>query len=204
MDLMLRQTYLSLTAALVVGAAAPGGITASPPGAGPSEDAAAVRAAAVLKDVKGQRVGTLRVEDGGNGRTRLTIRTSNLPPGFHGLHIHKKGVCDPRSTDPATGSPFFSAGPHLGSGSHPGHAGDLPGLLVARNGAGTASFVTDRFGVGDLLKAGGTSVVIHAKPDNEANVPARYTQSGKAGPDAETLKAGDSGGRIACGVIQRA
>jgi Cu-Zn family superoxide dismutase len=56
--------------------------------------------------------------------------------------------------------------------------------------------------VRQLLDRDGSSVVIHALPDNKANIPPRYRQAGGApGPDAETRKAGDSGRRVACGVI---
>ncbi|MFI9571788.1 superoxide dismutase family protein [Microbispora rosea] len=195
---MPRHTYLSLAAALVAGAAVSGIATAQTPAAPRDTDASAT-----LTNAQGQNVGTVHVENDENGGTEVTIRTTALPPGFHGVHVHDKGVCDPNSKDPATGSPFFSAGSHLGSGSHPGHTGDLPDLLVRGDGVGQASVVTDRFRVEDLLTGGGRSIVVHAKPDNQANVPDRYSRSGTAGPDAETLKAGDSGARIACGVFRR-
>ncbi|MEU6429187.1 superoxide dismutase family protein [Microbispora sp. NPDC046973] len=195
---MLRHTYVSLAAALVAGAAV-SGIATAQTAAGPRD----IDASATLRNAQGQNVGTVHVENDENGGTEVKIVTTALPPGFHGVHIHDKAVCDPNSTDPATGSPFFSAGPHLGSGSHPGHAGDLPDLLVRGDGVGRAAVVTDRFRVEDLLSGDGSSIVVHAKPDNQANVPGRYSRSGTAGPDAETLKAGDSGGRIACGVFRR-
>ncbi|MEV4459300.1 superoxide dismutase family protein [Microbispora sp. NPDC049633] len=195
---MFRHTYLSLAVALVAGAAVTGIAAARTPAAPRDVDASAT-----LTNAQGRNVGTVSVENDENGGTEVKIRTTGLPAGFHGVHIHDKGVCDPNSTDPATGSPFFSAGPHLGSGSHPGHTGDLPDLLVRGDGVGQAAVVTDRFRVEDLLSGDGTSIVVHAKPDNQANIPDRYSRSGTAGPDAETLKAGDSGGRIACGVFRR-
>ncbi|MEU7691730.1 superoxide dismutase family protein [Microbispora hainanensis] len=192
---MLRHTYLSLAAAVVAGAAVSGAATAQAPMVPRDVDATAT-----LTNAQGQNVGTVQVENDENGGTEVKIRVTALPPGFHGMHIHDKAVCDPNAKDPATGSPFSSAGSHLGSGSHPGHAGDLPDLLVRGDGVGQASYVTDRFTVEDLLSGDGSSIIIHAKPDNHANIPGRYSRSG---PDAETLKAGDSGGRIACGVFRR-
>lgn len=159
-------------------------------------------AQALLKDAGGRTVGVLRLDDEDDGTTKVRVVVDHLPPGFHGLHIHAKGVCDPSSKDPATGSPFASAGPHLGSGSHPGHAGDLPNLLVRKDGKGAAAFLTDRFTVDRLRTSDGAAVIVHAHADNAAQIPDRYTHAGAAGPDAETLKAGDSGGRIACGVIR--
>jgi Cu-Zn family superoxide dismutase len=162
------------------------------------------QAGAVIRSADGRIVGSLRIENERLGKSRLTVDVKGLPTGYHGFHVHTKGVCDPKSIDPATGSPFFSAGGHfnLGSGSHPDHSGDLPALLVAADGTGSASSATDRFRVRQLLDRDGSAIVIHAGPDNQANIPDRYRQAnGEAGPDAETLKTGDSGGRIACGVI---
>jgi superoxide dismutase, Cu-Zn family len=180
---MLRQTFLPLALMLGWGAIAPGiPMTEAPPS---SSDTSAT---AALKNAAGQQVGTFRVEDEKEGGTEVSITATGLPPGFHGMHIHGKGVCDPRS--------------HWGGGSHPDHAGDLPDLLVGKDGTAKAGYMTDRFAVRQLLTPEGTSVIIHSKPDNNANVPDRYKVGGKAGPDAETLKAGDSGTRLACGVIK--
>lgn len=163
-------------------------------------------AEAVIKNADGKDVGLLRVEPVGSTASKVTVNVSGLPAGYHGIHLHTKGVCDPRSTDPSTGSPFFSAGAHfnLGSGSHPGHSGDLPDLLVNEDGKGVASAVTDRFSVQRLFDGDGSAVIVHAGPDNQAHIPDRYHQAdGKAGPDADTLKTGDSGGRLACGVLEQ-
>ncbi|WP_081898423.1 superoxide dismutase family protein [Herbidospora cretacea] len=165
-----------------------------------------VPASAVIKNTQGQTVGSLQIEDAGNGKSKVTVAVTSLPAGYHGFHVHAKGVCDPQSKDPVTGSPFFSAGGHfdLDSHAHDHHTGDLPNLLVGADGTGTASAVTDRFQVAQLFDADGSSIMIHALADNHANIPDRYSnEAGQKGPDAETLKAGDSGGRIACGVITR-
>jgi superoxide dismutase, Cu-Zn family len=181
--------------AAALGAAVAGRVTGQP----------GIVVGATIKNAAGRTVGSLRVEDEGNHRTKLTVTSRGLAPGYHGFHIHKKGVCDPRSLDPATGSPFFSAGPHfdLGRHSHPQHSGDLPPLLVAADGTGHATVVTDRFRVPQLLDRDGSAIVIHALPDNQANIPGRYAAAGKAGPDAESRKTGDSGARVACGVITK-
>ncbi|GGT11747.1 superoxide dismutase family protein [Nonomuraea spiralis] len=195
--------------AVALGAAALGRMVPAPDGGPadammPARDGA--RAGAVIRDAAGRTVGSLQVEDAGNGRTKITVGVKDLPAGFHGFHVHAKGVCDPRSEDPATGSPFFSAGGHYDLGSHPHdhHSGDLPGLLVGADGTGTASTVTDRFRGTQLFDDDGSAIMIHAVADNHANIPDRYRNAeGAPGPDAETLKAGDSGRRIACGVITR-
>jgi len=158
---------------------------------------------AELKDAQGRTVGTVDVEDAGDGKTSVRVRVKGLPPGFHGLHVHAKGVCDASSKNPETGSPFANSGPHRGSGNHPDHEGDLPNLLVGKDGSGDATYVTDRFGADALLGGEGSSLMVHAKADNHGNIPERYKSNGKGGPDAETLEAGDSGARIACAVLKQ-
>lgn len=196
---MLRTIHLALIAALGAGVVSAG--VAAVAEAAPGRDGYTARA--VIKDPKGATVGRLLVEPERYGKSRVTVTVRGLPPGYHGLHIHTTGVCDPGSLDPATGSPYFSAGGHftLGPGAHAGHSGDLPNLLVNADGTGGASTVTDRFRVFQLSDRDGSAVVVHALADNHANIPGRYTAAGKAGPDEATLKAGDSGGRIACGVV---
>jgi superoxide dismutase, Cu-Zn family len=44
--------------------------------------------------------------------------------------------------------------------------------------------------------------MVHALPDNLANIPDRYTAGGVPGPDTATLNTGDAGGRVACGAIE--
>jgi Cu-Zn family superoxide dismutase len=67
---------------------------------------------------------------------------------------------------------------------------------VSADGRAAAAFDSDRFTVAELLDEDGSALIIHSGPDNLANIPERY-----GGPDEETLASGDSGSRIACGVI---
>ncbi len=197
---MFRKTHLALTVALGVGVVSVGAAAV----AESASYGSGRQAYAVIKNVDGATVGSLRIERERYGKSRVTVAVRGLTAGYHGFHIHTAGICDPKSTDPATGSPFFSAGGHfnLGTGSHAGHSGDLPALLVGADGTASASVVTDRFKVEQLFDADGSAVIVHALPDNHANIPTRYTDAtGKAGPDEATLKTGDSGGRVGCGVI---
>lgn len=156
-----------------------------------------------IRDVAGDMVGRLVLKPEGYARSRLSVTVKGLAPGFHGFHIHSVGVCDPAAVDPATGkvSPFFTAGGHfdLTGSTHANHSGDLPPLLVAQDGSGTASVVTDRFRLRQLTDADGSAVIVHALPDNLANIPARYSSTG---PDEATLRTGDAGGRVACGTLK--
>jgi Cu-Zn family superoxide dismutase len=134
----------------------------------------------------------------------VTVAVNGLTTGldaFHGLHIHANetgGPCDPTTTPP-----FTNVGGHWSPAgrTHGSHEGDLPGVLVMANGTGAAVSGTGRFEPSQLR---GRAVVLHAGPDNLANVPTRYVsgEPAVAGPDAATLATGDSGGRLACGVIE--
>jgi Cu-Zn family superoxide dismutase len=127
------------------------------------------------------------------GRVMVEARLTNLPPGFHGFHIHATGKCE-RGTPP-----FTSAGGHmtLGDQAHPAHAGDQPVVLVMSDRSAEIRFTTDRYRLADLQVAEGRAVVVHALPDNYANVPTRYVRQ----PDATTAATGDAGDRVACGVV---
>ena len=191
--------HLLAAVALGGGATALGAVTADKLGQ------PGMRGGAVIRSADGKTVGSLRIEDSGRHKSKVTVSAKGLPAGYHGFHFHKKGVCDARSIDPKTGSPFFSAGPHfdLASHSHPNHSGDLPDLLIAADGTGHATITTDRFRLRQLQDADGSAIIIHALPDNQANIPKRYQANGKPGPDAESHRTGDSGGRLACGVITK-
>jgi len=150
-------------------------------------------ARAVLRTAAGDEVGRATFTDQ-DGRVIVDVVAHDLPAAFHGFHVHGVGQCD--------GPDFTSAGAHLNTGgqTHASHAGDLPSLLVGQDGTADLRAVTDRFSVADLLAGAGTALIVHANPDNFANIPTRYVPA----PDATTLGTGDAGARIACGVIQAA
>jgi Cu-Zn family superoxide dismutase len=161
---------------------------------------------AVVRNVSNAQIGTIVIQATRDGKLIIAGRVTGLTPGFHGFHIHAVGLCNPAATDP-TGAPvpFFTAGGHLnpGGAGHGNHAGDLPVLLVARDGTARAVTETTSVTVAQILDADGSAFIVHAGPDNLANIPARYSAAGVPGPDAATLGTGDSGGRVACGVITR-
>jgi superoxide dismutase, Cu-Zn family len=162
-----------------------------------------------LKAPDGTRVATAKF-DFSNGYATITIATTGgggLAPGFHGVHIHKTGKCEPNSVAPSGGAPgdFLSAGGHFQA---PGHSvepasGDLTSLEVRKDGVGMLVTTTDAFTMDDLLTGEKTAVIIHAGADNFGNIPRdRYTQTnGTPGPDEATMSTGDAGKRVACGVI---
>ena len=76
-------------------------------------------------------------------------------------------------------------------------------LLVLDDGTAEAQFATDNFTIAELFDADGSAIIVHAAPDNFANIPTRYqsTTEGVFGPDSATLGTGDAGARVACGVV---
>jgi superoxide dismutase, Cu-Zn family len=151
----------------------------------------------VLTDANGNEVGVAKLtQHKDNVVVRFVGNEEGLSPGFHGFHVHATGACV---------APFTSAGGHYdtpGAGhGHGAHAGDMPPLLVNDDGTAEVRFDTDRFALGDLYDADGSALIVHAGPDNLANIPSRYSHATGTGPDATTLATGDAGARVACGVI---
>lgn len=119
----------------------------------------------------------------------LAVELTGMPPGVHGIHLHTVAQCD------APG--FLSAGAHLNPAGHQhgadnpagSHLGDLPNVTADANGR-----VFARFGLRlapdvlakALFDADGSAVVVHAAAD-----------------DYKTDPSGNSGARIACGVLKR-
>jgi Cu-Zn family superoxide dismutase len=152
---------------------------------------------ATLRDTAGRTLGTVTVTSAPEGGVRFRIQATGLTPGSHGIHVHAVGACDA-----ATPTAFSSAGGHFNPHArqhgrlNPNgwHAGDLPNLVVSAAGTGTLDIVVENLtldgNVAALFDADGSAIVVHANPDDER------TDTGPAGP-------GNSGGRIACGVIER-
>ena len=124
-------------------------------------------------------------------KVRVRADLTRLPPGFHAFHLHSVGSC--------VGPTFASAGGHLNpaGAAHPSHAGDMPVVFVNADGTAVIELTTDRFRVADLFDADGSAIIVHASPDNYANIPTdRYDPD----PDATTLATGDAGARVLWGV----
>jgi len=118
---------------------------------------------------------------------QVVVQAAGLAPGHYGVHLHSAGRCE--------GPSFESAGPHWNpTGAQHGklnpqghHLGDLDNLDVDESGAGRLEFTIPNgaiSGANGLLDADGAAVVIHAAPD-----------------DYRTDPSGNSGARIACGVL---
>jgi len=147
-------------------------------------------AVAELTNTSGQSVGTARFTQAGNV-VRILVEAKGLPPGPHGAHIHAVGKCDPPD--------FNSAGPHFnptnkqhGALNPQGsHAGDLPNLTIGPDGTGRMETTTEQLSLGSgpssVWDADGSALVVHANAD-----------------DFKTDPTGNSGARVACGVLVKA
>jgi len=187
-----------------------------PPSAAPGAEGTAAEPAptgetltADLRTADGTSVATAQFVFSG-GFATITVKTTasgQLTPGFHGLHIHSVGKCEPASVAPTGGAPgdFNSAGAHFQTGGHTTHpaSGDLASLQVRGDGSAMLVTTTDAFTAADLLAGQKTAIIIHEKSDNFGNIPPeRYQQvNGTPGPDETTMATGDAGKRVACGVI---
>lgn len=142
-----------------------------------------------IVNAQGQNIGTAKIVPAKKG-VKIEVGVSQLSPGKHGVHIHAVGKCE--------GPAFTTAGGHLnpdtkkhGKDNPEGpHAGDLLMIDVKADGTAKATLLDTMVTLGDgpnsLFHDGGTSIVIHEKED-----------------DYKTDPAGNSGARIACGVIQK-
>ncbi len=191
------------TPAIWTGSPSSSGAEASEPGA-----AAAPSMTTHLKAPDGTQVATAKFEFN-NGYAIITIETTAngvLTPGLHDVHIHQVGKCEPNSVGPTGGAPgdFLSAGDHFQAPGHTGEpaSGALPSMQVRKDGSGTLMTTTDAFAMEDLLTGQKTAIIIHAGAANSADAPSRGNQtSGTPGPNDMTTSTGDSGKRVACGVI---
>jgi Cu-Zn family superoxide dismutase len=157
----------------------------------PTLAAGAKSAHADIMNAQGTKIGTAKITASGNG-VKIAVKVSQLTPGDHGIHIHTVGKCE--------GPAFTTAGGHFNPTSahhgvnnpqdpHP-HLGDLANLSVKQDGSASTSFMISGVTLGDgansLFHDGGTALVIHAKAD-----------------DLKSDPSGNSGDRIACGVIEK-
>lgn len=124
------------------------------------------------------------VEDG----LQVNVALSDVPPGYHGFHIHALGSCDDAGM--AAGGHFNPLDARHGylpeAGLDEAHAGDLGNILILSNGSGTLQITAPDLTVtdGDLAIAD-HAVILHAARDDFGQ------------------PTGNAGGRIACGIIER-
>ena len=150
-------------------------------------------ATVALKGTAGEIRGGGEVWQDNNGQVHVDLQLQGLPAGTHAIHFHAVGKCEEALT-PA----FSSAGGHYNPGNmqhglnNPAgpHAGDAPNFTVDAGGTAHVQFITNRVtitaGAATLFDADGTALVVHAGADDQVSQPS-----------------GNSGDRIACGVLRQ-
>ena len=150
----------------------------------------AARATAVLRDAAGAQVGTANITEDENATVVVSLSVTGMTEGQHGVHLHMTGACDGAGA-------FSSAGAHYNpftkehglENPNGAHAGDMPNIPVGSTGAGTLTYTNPRVrltsGPNSLLDGDGSAIVVHAGTDDQVTDPQ-----------------GNSGARIACGVLQ--
>ena len=152
----------------------------------PSEGGGVTSAMATLRDASGVTVGTASLSQTSSG-VLVSASLSGLGSGTHAIHVHEAGRCDaPEFT--TAGAHFNPEQKQHGYRNPAGaHAGDMPNVSLPASGALTFDVLLPRAalsGKNALLDGDGAAIVVHASAD-----------------DYQTDPAGNSGTRVACGVI---
>ena len=110
-----------------------------------------------------------------------------LKPGPHGFHVHEKGDCSAADFSSAGGHFNPDGQPHGDPSAGAHHVGDMPMLVADASGKATAraELRSMSIGGGGTTDIVGKAVVVHADAD-----------------DFRSQPAGNSGARVACGVIK--
>jgi Cu-Zn family superoxide dismutase len=136
--------------------------------------------------------GTVTFTETPTGILIVEIQATGVPEGPHGVHFHETGSCDAEGGHESAGGHVAGESQHGVLNPEGPHPGDLPNVHVQQDGVLHAEFfVHDLTIAGDgdnaLMDDDGAAFILHAGADD-------YT----------TDPAGDSGDRIACGVIEAA
>lgn len=121
--------------------------------------------------------------------TLIELHLKNLPPGFHGFHIHE--FADKRNGCDSMG-PHYNPynGTHLDINQYGNHLGDLGNIYVDQNGICEQILHVNHLPLTGKFQVIGRGMVIHEKKDDLG-----------LGGNLESSKTGNSGSRIACGII---
>lgn len=160
----------------------------------PEDSAASTTAAdaptatATLLDAAGTQVGTATLRQTKAG-VLVNLELTGAPAGPHGFHFHETGACEP---------PFQSAGGHYNPtnaahgflAENGPHVGDMPNVIVGESGSESVEVLSpfvslDRESGNTVYDEDGTALVLHAAADDHVTDPS-----------------GNSGDRIACGVVE--
>ncbi|HMV19905.1 MAG TPA: superoxide dismutase family protein [Rhodocyclaceae bacterium] len=142
-------------------------------------------ATATLSPTKGNTTAGAVTFVQNGAQVRVVAEISGLTPGPHGFHVHEKGDCSAPDGTSAGGhfNPTGKSHGHPNQGEH--HVGDFPQLVADASGMARLTFSTPDLAVGSgATNVIGRAVIVHGGVD-----------------DFKSQPAGNSGPRVACGVI---
>ena len=131
--------------------------------------------------------GTLLLKQQAEGPTIIVGKITGLEPGNHGFHVHEFG--DMSEGCETMGAHYNPDGVDHGDIAQ-GHVGDLGNVVADDNGVASIEIVAERVDLRGERSIVGRGIVVHKDEDD----------LGKGG-DAESLKTGNAGDRLACGVV---
>jgi len=147
-----------------------------------------LKAVAVLHPTQGNNVsGTITFTEVADG-VQVHAEVTGLTPGKHGFHVHEFGDCT--AADASSAGAHFNPTkqPHAAPDATARHVGDMGNIEADTSDAAKLDYLDHNMSLAnDERSIIGRSVVVHAKAD-----------------DLKSQPAGDSGARVACGVIGRA
>ena len=150
-----------------------------------AKSASSSKGISVLHPTAGNKVsGTVTFTPVTDG-VQVHAEIAGLTPGKHGFHVHEFGDCS--AADASSAGAHFNPTnqPHAGPEVAAWHEGDMGNVEADASGNAKLDYVDHQISLAnDAKSAIGRSVVVHAKPD-----------------DLKTQPTGDSGARVACGVI---
>jgi Cu-Zn family superoxide dismutase len=157
----------------------------------PAAPATGPTAHATLQGVPGDTdfTGTVTFTQEGDGVRVVADFAGVDKPGKHGFHVHETGEC---THDPAGGKHFSTSGGHFNPTgaehacppTEPRHAGDLGNVEIGADGQGHAEMTTNLLSLSGPNSVVGKAILLHGGED-----------------DCKTQPSGNSGERIACGVV---
>jgi Cu-Zn family superoxide dismutase len=176
-----RASFIVLTFLLAAGFSAQSQTPAEKP-SGP------LKAVAVLHPTAGSKVsGTVTFIEVADG-VQVRVEMTGLAPGNHGFHVHEFGDCSAADANSAGAHFNPTNNPHAGPDAVARHVGDMGNVEADASGKATLEYVDHQISLtNDQRSVIGRSVVVHAKAD-----------------DLKSQPSGDSGARVACGVVGRA
>jgi Cu-Zn family superoxide dismutase len=144
-----------------------------------------LKAIAVLYPTEGNKVsGTVTFTEVADG-VQVQVEITGLTPGKHGFHVHEFGDCS--AVDASSAGAHFNPTdqPHAAPDAEARHVGDMGNVEADASGTAKLDYLDHNMSLAHGQESIiGRSVVVHAKED-----------------DLKSQPTGDSGARVACGVI---